>query len=63
MQGGLDDLRMEDDQAGPNVRLTLGNVKGLTTVLQAIKPSAKQVRFVVGGGWVGRLPIACCDRR
>lgn len=31
-----------DAGAGPLVRLTLGSVKGLTAVLQAVKPGAKQ---------------------
>lgn len=42
----LGDMRLEDDQGGAEVRLTLANVKGLTAVLQAIKPGAKQVRAI-----------------
>lgn len=38
------DVRMVDDQAPPSLRLVLGNVKGLTAVLQAVRPSAKQAR-------------------
>ena len=50
----MDDLRLEEDQGGPSTRLTLDNVKGLTAVLQAIKPGAKQVADAPAGRAAGR---------